>query len=149
MFTYYRSTERKAQSFTPYSDDFYLNEDEELVKKDIPRDDQAYIESFFDTRLEKILDIYSDQIGAGNSPWAVSFSDEVVTIDGRKSDLDKILEADATIDQFRLLHPELAHSDRSVVINAIRHDYESKIKAYNEKMKGGNPNEAAPAQPEG
>jgi len=136
-FEWFRTTPAKKQSFTQYSDDFYLSESGELILKDIPKDDQAVIDSYFSTRLEAILDQYSDVI-AGMNGYAVEFSDEIVDIDHQKSDLDKILAVDELLDECRAKNPEYANLSREKLIAQLQKSYSDAVAAYKAKMNENN-----------
>lgn len=140
-FSYCRTAPRKPQEFSQYSDDFYLNADGILCKKDIPKDDQAVVDSYFDTRLEAILDMYSDTIN-GMQGYNVEFTDEVVEIDQTRSKLDQLLAAQEVIDEYRASDPELARLSNDLIIKKMQSNYKAAVDAYYDKLKGVNENAA-------
>lgn len=134
-FSYSRTTERSPTKFSQFSDDFYMSEDGYLKQKDIPKDDQAVIDSYFETRLEAILDLFSDQIN-GALGYSVEFSDDVVEIDQQRSDLDKILAVDEMLDAYKASDPANKDLNRDALISKMQNVYNEAVKAYNEKLKG-------------
>lgn len=148
-FSYLNARPRSPVEFSQYSDDFYLNQDGVLCKKDIPRDDQAIVDSYFDTRLEAILDMYSETI-AGMQGYNVDFTDDVVDIDQRRSALDQILAVDQMLDEYRAADPELSQLSREALVAKLQSAYKGAVDAYFKKLKGDNGDaQTKETQPEG
>lgn len=123
---WFRNWISKKTEFSQYSDDFYLDQNGVLRKKDILKDDQAVIDSYFDTRLENILDAYSDVI-AGMNGYHVEFSDEIVDANNKKRALDQILEADEVLANYKASDPELSSLSRSQLISKLRKSYDDAV----------------------
>lgn len=141
---WFRFSERKRTSFTNFSDDFYLDDKGILQLKDIPKDDQAVIDSYFGSRLEAILDQYSDVI-AGMNGYHLQFDDQIVDINNQKRDLDRCLEVDQLLDDYRSSDPSLAKLSHQQLIKSLQEKYKASVEAYKAKInnKGESENETA------
>lgn len=123
---WFRTAPPVKTEFSQYSDDFYLDNSGVLKKKDIPKDDQAVIDSGFDSRLETILDAYSDVIN-GSLGYNVEFSDEIVEVNNTRRALDQLLEADQILDEYRSSDPSLKGLTRDKLIASLRGKYDAAV----------------------
>lgn len=130
---WFRTSDRKSSSFSNFSDDFYLDDHGILQLKDIPKDDQAVIDSYFGSRLEAILDQYSDVI-AGMNGYNLVFDDKIVEINNQKRDLERCLEVDQLLDDYRSSDPSLAKLSHQQLIKSLQEKYNASVEAYKAKF---------------
>lgn len=130
---WFRSGKPVKTEFSQYSDDFYLDDNGILQLKDIPKDDQAVIDSYFGTRLEAILDQYSDII-AGMNGYSVQFSDEIVEVNTMKRDLDRCLEVSEILDSYRASDEKYAKMSNDQLLKVMRSNYNAAVEAILKKQ---------------
>lgn len=134
-FSWTRGYEDKGIEFSQFEDDYYLNTNGHLVKKDIQKDCQAEIDSYFGTRLEAILDMYTGYVEE-KQKQNIAFTDEIVDVDTCRNDLDRILAAEAVLDGYRVSDPSNADLDRTELIAKLKTKYKAAVDAYNAHQKG-------------
>lgn len=121
-FSYFRDKPNKNTEFTQYSDDFYLNADGVLCLKELPKDDQAVIDSYYSTRLEAILDLYSEQFNAAQG-YNVIFDENTVDVDTTRSDLEHMLKVNQLVDEFKASNPDVANYSMEDTLSYLKQKY--------------------------
>lgn len=125
---WFRTGKPVKTEFSQYSDDFYLDDNGILQLKDIPKDDQAVVDSYFGTRLEAILDQYSDVI-AGMNGYSVQFDDSIVEVNQMKRDLDRCLEVSEILDTYRASDEKYAKMSNDQLLKVMRSNYNAAVEA--------------------
>ncbi len=150
---WFRTGKPVKTEFSQYSDDFYLDDNCILQLKDIPKDDQAVVDSYFGTRLEAILDQYSDVI-AGMNGYSLQFDDSIVEVNQMKRDLDRCLEVSEILDNYRASDEKYAKMSNDQLIKVMRSNYNAAVEAIltkqtDQKVDEVKTDEAQKNEPEG
>lgn len=123
---------RKAQSFTPYQADYFVNVEGHLERKPIDKNTQAIIDSSDYTKLHELYDV---MMAYGRDNMQNVYSDGIIAEREQfETDLDLFRRCDEIREQYAIENPEVKGMDNRQMIEY----FNEKVVRHNEiieKMK--------------